>query len=149
MKACIIPQVRFNVLASSLYHKTMSEITLTLNFKHSTVPTIRRKMNSVPATSHPLRDGIFSSLSPNVSQIIPSSFFCQSVLFCDLSSFFVSQLTKKLELRVFLSVFTAFHLSIKQIILPVNFGQMNSSALYTLSFWTSQLKSLLASFHHK
>lgn len=58
--------------------------------KHPTVPTTRRKINSVPAAADPLRDGIFSSLSPNVSEIIPSTFFCQSVLFCGLSSFFVS-----------------------------------------------------------
>lgn len=121
-ESCIIPTGEIHVLAFSLYQKIKSEITLTLNFKHSTVPTIRRKINSIPATTHPLRDEIFSSLSPNVFQIIPSTFFCQSVLLCGLSSFFVSQLTKKLELRVFLSVFTAFHLCIEQIILPVTCG---------------------------
>lgn len=40
-------------------------------------------------------------------------------------------------------MFTAFHLCIEHIILPVTCEQMNSSALCTLSFWTSQLKSLL------
>lgn len=115
------------VLPFSFYHKTKSEITLTLNFKHSTVPTTRRKINSVPAATHPLRDGIFTCLSLNVSQIISSTFFCQSVLFC-------AFLCESLELRTFLSVFTAFHLCIEQIILPVTCEQINSSALCTLVF---------------
>lgn len=146
-ESCIIPTSAIHVLALSLYHKKKSEITLTLNSKHSTVPTTRRKINSVPAATHPLRDGIcsiFSSLSPNVSQRIPSTFFCQSVLFCGLSSFFVSHWNQEL---FFLCL--VLFIYVEQIILPVTCEQMDSSALCTLSFWTSQLKSPLAACHHK